>query len=310
MTHRAGALIAILTLLVAGCGQVEPTATPTADPPTATLIAVAPTESPVLPTDTPSPTATETPLPTQTPTATHTPQPSPTATPSAYEEVTLETADRVTLAGWLYRPPPATEKPVAVVLAHEYYASHWSWNTFALRLAQDGFTALAFDFRGHGKSKGVIKPATIALDTKAAIAYLEGQGFDQVVCMGASMGGSGCLAAAIDAELAGLVLISSPMNVPETVEGRTLVREKHLAALTMPKLFMITEQDIVIETLPDFVDQFLRMYELVPDPKELIVYPGNDHGTALLFEVEFGYGEDVQTKLLEFLQAQAPGDAR
>lgn len=83
MSNRAVAivLVSVLSMLFTGCGTVEPTTAPA--PPSATVIAAAPTETPPPPTAT-SPPPTDTPLPTDTPeppTATTTP--SPTHTPTA-----------------------------------------------------------------------------------------------------------------------------------------------------------------------------------------------------------------------------------
>jgi D-alanyl-D-alanine carboxypeptidase len=58
--HRATALALTLLILVAGCGKLEPTATPV--PPTPTPIALAPADTPIPPTDTPIP-PTDTPIP-------------------------------------------------------------------------------------------------------------------------------------------------------------------------------------------------------------------------------------------------------
>ena len=90
---KATALVLVLSILLAGCGAIEPTPTsslpsatpiaaaPTLTPPPATDTAPPPTDTPVPPTPTPvPPTATTTPSPTQTP---EPPAPSPTWTPIA-----------------------------------------------------------------------------------------------------------------------------------------------------------------------------------------------------------------------------------
>lgn len=76
-----------------------------------------------------------------------------------------------------------------------------------------GFTVLAFDFRGHGASEGREDFAALAMDLAPALAYLQGMGFERIVCMGSSMGGTACLETALTYEFAGLVLISTPMNI-------------------------------------------------------------------------------------------------
>jgi D-alanyl-D-alanine carboxypeptidase len=90
--QKATALVLLLSILVAGCGEVEPTATPV--PPTPTLIALAPTDTPVPPTDTPIP-PTDTPIPpTDTPIP-PTAEPSPTASPKGFPNVVEELASLI-----------------------------------------------------------------------------------------------------------------------------------------------------------------------------------------------------------------------
>lgn len=310
--------ILLSCLWLSGCGPAEPTATRV--PPSATPVALVPTNTPAPPTATAAPptataapptaTATATPVPPSAtpvpPTATNTPRPTraPTSTPERYETLTLTTSDGLELAAWLYRPAGSSAKPVAVVLGHELSASHWSWHSFALQLADAGYTALAFDFRGHGESEGDQDLSLVAVDTAAAIQALESSGYDRVACVGASMGGSGCLAAALDTKLVGLANLSGPMNIPQQYGGVILVTWDELATLTMPKLFVITEEDRVT---PGFVADFVEMSERAPEPKELIVYSGGWHGTSLLHHEE--HGEDLRARLIGFLESLAAQDA-
>jgi len=244
------------------------------------------------------PTTTPTPLPT----ATETPAPSSThtSTPEPVEEVDLLTRDGLTLAGWFYHPTGSTKQPIAVILAHQLNSSHFEWRPFAELLAQNGYTALAFDFRGQGRSPGVLDYSSVGVDVHAAIQYLNRHGYDRIVCMGASMGGSGCLAAAMDSSLEGLVNLSGPMNIPRT----RLVTDEDLANLVTPKLFMIAKGD-TIPDWPTFVSDFEEMYEKSAEPKELILYPGQAHGTGLLRDE---FGEEVLTKSLDFLTDLLPAE--
>jgi D-alanyl-D-alanine carboxypeptidase len=90
--YRATALVMILSILVVGCGKLDPTATPV--PPTPTPIALAPTDTPAPPTDTPMP-PTDTPLsPTNTPSP-PTAEPSPTASPPALPTLVAELVARI-----------------------------------------------------------------------------------------------------------------------------------------------------------------------------------------------------------------------
>lgn len=256
-------------------------------PPTPTATSVHPSSTPVPPTYTPLP-VTNTPKPTATP----------TTLPEDLELVNLKTQDGFNLVGYLHQPKTSPAHPIAVLLAHEYYSSHQSWETFAERLVEAGFPTLTFDFRGHGDSPGTKDFSSVGNDVKAAIRYLNQQGFKKIICMGASMGGTGCMAAAKEMELIGLVNLSGPQDLGA---GR-LVTRQDLENLTIPKIFMIAEED---QAGTDFVTDFIEMVETTAEPKEFYLYPGYAHASGLLFEDN---GEEVQEILLNFVKgfSQSP----
>lgn len=66
------------------------------------------------------------------------------------EEIILTTKDGVRIYADYYKG----QKPDSpgVVLLHMMPATKESWQNFALKLQEEGFQALAIDFRGHGKS--------------------------------------------------------------------------------------------------------------------------------------------------------------
>jgi pimeloyl-ACP methyl ester carboxylesterase len=70
---------------------------------------------------------------------------------SHVEEVRFRSADGTDLAGWLVRGAPGGSP---VVLCHDLGDGKGSLVNLAIALQDAGFTALAFDFRGHGKSGG------------------------------------------------------------------------------------------------------------------------------------------------------------
>ena len=146
-----------------------------------------------------------------------------------------------------------------------------AWQPFAQELAQQGFTALTFDFRGYGKSKGRQIYGQLGLDVLAAEAFLRDSGFTRIVCMGASMGGTACAKAALSPGLTGLVVISSPLSMGSPLQLDT----SDFPKLTLPKLFVVAKGDV------SFVDSVKLMYELSPDPKDMVVLPGGAHGTNM-----------------------------
>jgi alpha-beta hydrolase superfamily lysophospholipase len=284
-------LVVCMLILVTGCSQTGPT--PGSSPHTSVPSAASSTPSEI-----PPPTSTDVP---PTATETLTPTSAFTNTPEVIEEIELKTKDGVPLAGWLYHSTASSEHPVAVVLAHQMNSSSWEWRNYAELFAQNGFTTLIFDFRGQGHSYGFLDFNSVGVDVETAIKYLNANGYDQIVCMGASMGGSGCLAASINYELVGLVNLSGPMNIP----GTRLVTDEDLTAMTFPKLFMIAEED-TIPDWPTYFSEFVDMAALSPEPKELITYPGQAHGVGLLRDAESG--QEAVERLLDFLNAVLPQD--
>jgi predicted alpha/beta-hydrolase family hydrolase len=218
-----------------------------------------------------------------------------TPTPEvAVEELTFVTEDGVSLAGTLYLPP---EADIALVLAHQGTAGtdQRSWQPFAELTAQRGFATLTFDFRGRGQSEGLLDVRFLRRDVVAAIDVLRQRGFERIVCMGASMGGTACLTAALDTDLEGLVVIASGMSLV----APTRVGAEDLAGLTMPKLFVCTEDDTADGNVTGVAVVMEGMYEHSPEPKAIRIFPGTAHGTEP-FDTE--HGEELRELLLAFLE--------
>ena len=266
-------------------------------------------EQQVLPTTTSNsiPTLTLSAAPTSTPfpTATFTLAPTPTLITTFGEEQRIDLStddqDQLRLALWYYPPDPSLEKPFAVLLGHESGAGHWNWYTLHNALAAEGYHVFSLDFRGHGDSDGVLDYSAVGVDVRTAVKYINAVGFDRVACLGASMGGSGCLAAAKDLPLVGLGMFSSPMNIPET----SLVTYEDLEEMAFPKLFVIAEEDPVTRYESSFVTDFVEMAERSPVPKQLHIYPGDLHGTALFWG---DHGEEIQQILFDFISRIAEGE--
>lgn len=203
------------------------------------------------------------------------------------EMVSFATEDGITVWGTLFG-----EGETAVILAHMGGTtfSQLSWYPFARVVAGHGFTALTFDFRGHGRTEGSPDQWQLILDMRAAIAFLRGRGFERIVCIGASMGGTACLRAAVETDLAGLVVMASPM----TLGPPTRVVPEELAGLAMPKLFICAREDPF-----EVADEIRRMYELSPEPKQIKLFSGNVHGTSLF---NTRHGDELRDLLLGFLE--------
>lgn len=276
--YKAISFLILLTLASAACSVTTETNTPT---PQTTL----PPE--------PSPTVTFGLFETVTLTseANMSPEPSPTGTSGPFETVTFTTEDNVSLAGTLFG-----SGKIAVILAHQgtYGADQTTWQPFARLLAERGYTALTFDFRGVGQSKGLLRYGDLWIDVMAATKFLQARGYSQIVCAGASMGGTACIYNAAREEYMGLIVLASTM-MAGTGENSLRISDDDLAKLMLPKLFITAQYDYY-----SVINDTKRMAELSPDPVSLLLLPETNHGTDL-FNTDSG--EKLIDSMLEFLDS-------
>lgn len=260
-------LIPLIITLLSGCQATEAQPSTTSLPPVEIVITV-------------------TPFPTAVPTATRTTIPS-----FDGEEINFTTSDGLSINGMIYRGGG----DLAVILAHQrgQGINQKSWQYFAEELATKSYTVLTFNFRGIGKSEGDINfmENMVVEDTRAAIDYLVAEGFSRVVCIGAEMGGTSCLEAAQYHELSGLVAITAVLSLGEP----TSISNEDLNNLDMPKLFIYSENNR-FERIPVHMQ---TMFDESPEPKELVVFPGEAHGTEMFFT---SYKDEFKQLLLDFLE--------
>jgi dipeptidyl aminopeptidase/acylaminoacyl peptidase len=215
----------------------------------------------------------------------------------AYQEVQIQTSDEILLNGYIYQPEGGPTKTTAVFLGHEAGASHSVWKDFAPLLAEKGYLVVTIDFRGHTDTGGTPDFATNGTDVRAALDYLIKNGYPRIACIGSSMGGTGCLAAATTHEIAALGAISSPKVI---MRSAGTVTKSDLEGFTFPKIVAVAENDKVLFTEPDFVNDILKYYEQMGEPKTLILDSGVGHGTELLYGEK---GEEIQQALIEMIES-------
>lgn len=130
-----------------------------------------------------------------------------------YEDVTMPTADGVTLRGW-YIP---SHNGTAIVALHGSDGNRDQLLWHAQALAEEGYGVLLFDLRAHGESGGTVFPVTNASpDVTAAMAYLRSRREvdpERIGAVGLSLGAHVILqAAAEDASLKALVADGASTN--------------------------------------------------------------------------------------------------
>lgn len=133
-----------------------------------------------------------------------------------------------------------------------------------------------------------------ALD--AVVDFVEADGPDgdsaarRVVLVGAGRGGVISLRVAAkrgDERIYAVVALSAPMEC----EGEALVTEGDLRMLTLHKLLIASEFD-------DCVEGTRNIFALSEDPRQLTIYPGDAHGTALFGE----HGDSLLQQLTEYIR--------
>lgn len=210
---------------------------------------------------------------------------------SAGTVVTFTTDDGVTLSGRLFGRQ--NKGGAGVVLAHMYPADQTGWYDYARRLADEGYMALTFDFRGYGESGGSRQIDQIDRDVAAALGEIRARGLTRVVLVGASMGGTAALMVAARQPVQGVITLSAP------VEFEGLSAKDGVTKVMAPTLFIGAEDDAGGPAARE-------LGAMAPEPKEVAVFPGSDHGTDLLLGAQ---RDAVLARMDEFLTRNVSGSA-
>lgn len=183
--------------------------------------------------------------------------------PPDTKTITFPADDGVELEGLLY----GNERADAVlVLAHQRGGRKESWNDFAIQVAEEGFAAFAFDFRGYGRTEG--DPDThLVEDLDSALQEMRARGFDRAYVVGASMGGTAALTLAGQADFAGVVAISAPRSFAGVTVDPAAIEEPVLLVYAVDDEPYSSDGAAIAEEL---------------DTVETLAYPGEAHGTQLL----------------------------
>jgi len=179
----------------------------------------------------------------------------------------FRTTDGVRLAGAV-----VGRGKTGIVFAHQVAGDRCQWLPFARELAGRGYRSLVFDMRGYGASAGVAN-VDPHLDVLGAAAELRRRGASRIVLIGASMGGTGVVAAAprIRPAIAGVVELSAPTGFGG-VDARVAAR-----TLTRPALFVAGRDD------GDFAQASRALHRAAATrDKKLVIAPTSWHGVDLV----------------------------
>ena len=134
-----------------------------------------------------------------------------------FEDVSFKSEDGLTLSGWWV---PAPQAKGTVVMVHGLNRSRIEMVRKAPFVHAQGWNALVFDLRHHGKSEGTVSSfgELEQRDVRAAGAFARQRTPGPVVFWGVSLGAaSATLAAASDPSVSGLVCDSTFRSLDDTV---------------------------------------------------------------------------------------------
>jgi len=181
---------------------------------------------------------------------------------------------------------------IGVVLAHESPSDLCPWLPFAKTLADHGYRALAFDFRGSGASPAQFsaKATRNDLDVVGAAAELRRLGAKEVFLVGGSFGGAAVMAAApeVDPQPAGVISLSGEPDLLGAMQAAPRVKA--------PLLDRIARND----GYSSVADNRRLVDAAASTDKRLEVYPGDSHGWDLLYVAP--YKARVNALVFDFLR--------
>lgn len=198
-----------------------------------------------------------------------------------FEEVRLETSDRVRLHGWFV---PGSSGGWVLLFCHGN-GGNISDRVEKLKLFHDiGLSTFIFDYRGYGLSSGWPTEKGTYRDGEAAYRYLtETKGIrpERIVLYGESLGAAIAIelasrlpAGALVAESAFTSVVEMGRRVFPFLPVRWMVHFKYdnlakISKVGMPALFLHSPQDDIVP-----YDMAETLFRAAPDPKELVQLKG------------------------------------
>ncbi|MFH1849659.1 MAG: alpha/beta hydrolase [archaeon] len=186
-------------------------------------------------------------------------------------DVLLTAEDGVNLQATHY---PGTGR--SVLLVHMLNSRRQSYDVFAGQLSSD-FAVLSIDLRGHGGSDLDWKSFSdddfraMVLDVKAGVEFLRGQGYEEIILVGASIGANSVLNyAAEDPTINSVVLLSPGMDY------RGISIEEGMLSYSRRLLVVASESD---EYSFSTAEQIMQMSMA---DKVFMPLNGSAHGTDML----------------------------
>ncbi len=197
------------------------------------------------------------------------------------EDVSLETADGVTIAGTFVKDIGTPDTAPSVLLVHQFGGDRSQWQGYHYGLADEGYQVLSIDLRGHGESdpysgnlNGLLTdPAGAPLDIDAALVYLAAQQATdppRIAIVGTSIGANLTVVSAVQQEATTFVAVSPRIPPVEALAGAP--------AQGMASVFYLASEDDAGGQAADCQ----TLFDATAEPRKVTIFPGADHGKDLL----------------------------
>ena len=206
-----------------------------------------------------------------------------------YEDASFQSADGTQLHGWFVRH----ERPRAVMLIASGNGGNVTlWADDLRRLQRDlHVTALAFDYRGYGRSEGTPDERGVLADARAARAWLAakaGVEESEIVLLGRSLGGGVMVDLAVKDGARGLVLQSTFTSIPD-VAARFYpwLPVRMLMSTRFDSLAKIGDYSGPLFQSHGDADEIIsyelgrKLHDAAPGQKEFLSIPGGLHNDPL-----------------------------
>src|SRR5262245_38672543 len=159
---------------------------------------------------------------------------------------------------------------VGIVLVHQIDASLCQWLPYGKQLADRGYRVMRLDLGGYGSPEPASKSDQ---DVRQAVGYLRHQGVQSIVLIGASLGGTAALSAAVilTPPVTGVMSLSGPVRI----NGMDL--SVRIRALVSPVLYVAGVLD------GTFATDAQSLYDsTVEERKQILLADSSLHGVALV----------------------------
>jgi carboxymethylenebutenolidase len=229
----------------------------------------------------------------------------------SHEELVLEAADGNRFAAFAASPEEAAD--VGVVVLPDVRGLYRFYEELALRFAERGYAAVAFDYFGRTAGVGkrgddfeymphvqAVKPAEIQADVAACVASIKQHGASTVFTVGFCMGGRhSWLSAAGGHGLAGAIGFYGRTGEGQDGSAGPIQRAAEMACPILA-LQAGDDKNITVEDNVAF-EEALRSAGV---PHEVVTYPGAPHSFFDRKQEDFAdASEDAWQRVLSFIEA-------